>query len=390
MIENVINKFNELFGKDGQILKFFAPGRINLIGEHIDYNGGFVLPCALTIGTYGVVRKRDDKKIRCYSLNFQDKGIIEVDITNLNYNEQDNWVNYVKSVIWAFNQKGYKIEFGFDFVCFGTIPNGSGLSSSASLEILISKILIDLNNFNMDMIEVALISQFAENKFIGVNCGIMDQFAIAMAKKDNAIFLNTNNLEYKYAPINLENMKIVISNTNKKRELADSKYNERREECEKSLIEIKKIKNNIETLADLTPDEFEKIKDIIKNEIWQKRVKHVVYENDRTKKAYKFLQENNIKKFGELLNLSHKSLKEDYEVTGKELDTLVEISYQQDGVLGSRMTGAGFGGCTVSIVREDCVQNFIKNVGKSYREKIGYDADFYVAEIGNTPKQIEL
>ncbi|WP_317367684.1 galactokinase [uncultured Tyzzerella sp.] len=379
--------FYDKFGKDGEILTFFSPGRINLIGEHIDYNGGCVFPCALTIGTYGVVRKREDNKIRCYSLNFEEKGIIETEIDDLKYEENHNWVNYVKGVIWAFEQKGHKIKNGFDFVCFGTIPNGSGLSSSASLEILISKILIDLNNINMDMIEASLISQFAENKFIGVNCGIMDQFAIAMGKRDNAIFLNTNTLDYKYAPLNLKGMKIVISNTNKKRELADSKYNERRGECEDSLKEIKKVKN-IEALADLIPEEFEEIKDVIKNPIWQKRVKHVVYENDRTKKAYEFLQQDKIAQFGELLNISHKSLKEDYEVTGIELDTLVEISQKQEGVIGSRMTGAGFGGCTVSIVKEDFVDKFIENVGKGYQEKIGYNADFYVAEIGDAPKQI--
>ncbi len=388
MLDKILNVFKEKFGETGTILKFFAPGRINLIGEHIDYNGGCVLPCALTIGTYGVVRKREDNKIRCYSLNFEDKGIIETEIENLKYQSEHNWVNYIKAVIWAFEQKGHKIDKGFDFVCFGTIPNGSGLSSSASLEILISKILIDLFNINISMVEASLISQFAENKFIGVNCGIMDQFAIAMGKKDNAIFLNTNTLDYKYAPVKLDDMKIVISNTNKKRELADSKYNERRKECENSLLEIKKVKPEIETLADLTPEEFENIKDVIKDETWQKRVKHVLYENDRTKKAYEFLQQNNIIEFGKLLNLSHKSLKEDYEVTGVELDTLVEISWKQEGVIGSRMTGAGFGGCTVSIVKEQFVDIFIQNVGKEYKEKIGYDADFYVAEIGDAPKQI--
>ena len=388
MLDKILNVFKEKFGETGTILKFFAPGRINLIGEHIDYNGGCVFPCALTIGTYGVVRKREDNKIRCYSLNFEDKGIIETEIENLKYQSEHNWVNYIKGVIWAFEQKGHKIDKGFDFVCFGTIPNGSGLSSSASLEILISKILIDLFNINISMLEASLISQFAENKFIGVNCGIMDQFAIAMGKKDNAIFLNTNTLDYKYAPVKLDGMKIVISNTNKKRELADSKYNERRKECENSLLEIKKVKPEIETLADLTPEEFENVKDVIKDETWQKRVKHVLYENDRTKKAYEFLQQNNIIEFGKLLNLSHKSLKEDYEVTGIELDTLVEISWKQDGVIGSRMTGAGFGGCTVSIVKEQFVDSFIQNVGKEYKEKIGYDADFYVAEIGDAPKQI--
>ncbi len=387
MIAKVKQTFIEKFNENGEILSFFSPGRVNLIGEHIDYNGGYVFPCALTIGTYGVVRKREDNKIRCYSLNFEEEGIIETEIDNLKYEKEHNWVNYVKAVIWAFKEKGYEIKNGFDFVCFGTIPNGSGLSSSASLEVLIGKILIDLNNFNISMQDIALISQFAENKFVGVNCGIMDQFAIAMGKKDNAIFLNTNTLEYKYAPIKLEGMKIVIGNTNKKRGLADSKYNERREECENSLAEIKKVKQ-IEALADLSPEEFEEIKEVIKNPVWQKRVKHVVYENYRTKKAYDYLQENKIEEFGKLLNQSHQSLKEDYEVTGIELDTLVEISLQQEGTIGARMTGAGFGGCTVSIVKEDCVEKFIENVGKAYEEKIGYKADFYVAEIGDAPKQI--
>lgn len=387
MIAKVKQTFIEKFNENGEILSFFSPGRVNLIGEHIDYNGGYVFPCALTIGTYGVVRKREDNKIRCYSLNFEEEGIIETEIDNLKYEKEHNWVNYVKAVIWAFKEKGYEIKNGFDFVCFGTIPNGSGLSSSASLEVLIGKILIDLNNFNISMQDIALISQFAENKFVGVNCGIMDQFAIAMGKKDNAIFLNTNTLEYKYAPVKLEGMKIVIGNTNKKRGLADSKYNERREECENSLAEIKKVKQ-IEALADLSPEEFEEIKEVIKNPVWQKRVKHVVYENYRTKKAYDYLQENKIKEFGKLLNQSHQSLKEDYEVTGIELDTLVEISLQQEGTIGARMTGAGFGGCTVSIVKEDYVEKFIENVGKAYEEKIGYKADFYVAEIGDAPKQI--
>lgn len=387
MIKKVKECFIEKFGENGEILSFFSPGRVNLIGEHIDYNGGYVFPCALTIGTYGVVSKRNDNIIRCYSLNFESEGIIEVKIDDLKYDKNDNWVNYVKAVIWAFKEKGFNIEKGFDFVCFGTIPNGSGLSSSASLEILIGKILIDLNNINMSMQDLALISQFAENKFIGVNCGIMDQFAIAMGKKDNAIFLNTNTLEYKYAPVKLDGMKIVIGNTNKKRGLADSKYNERREECENSLAEIKKIKN-INYLADLTPEDFEEIKHILKNPLWEKRVKHVVYENDRTKKAYEYLNQHKILEFGKLLNESHKSLKEDYEVTGIELDTLVEISLNQEGTIGSRMTGAGFGGCTVSIVKEEFVEKFIQNVSKLYEEKIGYKADFYVAEIGDAPKQI--
>lgn len=381
MIDKVRDVFFKVFGSCGEVLDFFAPGRINLIGEHIDYNGGCVFPCALTLGTYGVVRKRDDREIRCYSLNFDEIGVVECPIDNLKYDEKHNWVNYVKSVIWAFNEKGYKIKNGFDFVCYGTIPNGSGLSSSASLEILISKILISLNNLDVDMILASLISQFAENKFIGVNCGIMDQFAIAMGKKDQALLLDTNTLDFQYVPVKLDKMKIVILNTNKKRELADSKYNERRTECEKSLREIKKVKD-IYSLCELTPEEFEDIKYVLKDDVLEKRVRHVVYENDRTKKAVNLLKENRTFEFGELLNLSHKSLKEDYEVTGIELDTIVDIAQKQEGVIGARMTGAGFGGCAVSIVKEECIDKFIEKVSKEYREKIGYDGDFYIAEIG--------
>lgn len=386
MIE-LIQNFKEIFGDSGEIFEFFSPGRVNLIGEHIDYNGGYVFPCALTIGTYGVVRKRKDKKISCYSLNFKEVGVIQTDIENLKYEKEHNWVNYVKSIIWAFEENGHKIDCGFDFLCFGTIPNGSGLSSSASLEVLIGKILIDLYNIDLSMKELAIISQFAENKFIGVNCGIMDQFAIAMGKENNAIFLNTNCLEYKYIPIKLNNMKIIIANTNKKRELSDSKYNERCEECEKSLEEIKNVKK-ISNLAELSPSEFEEIKNVISDPLRQKRVEHVVYENYRTKKAYEVLQQGDIEEFGKLLVQSHMSLKEKYEVSGKELDTLVEISLKQKGVIGARMTGAGFGGCTISIVEESLIEKFIENVSKEYLEKIGYNADFYVVEVGGAPKQI--
>lgn len=389
MIKQLKKKFMEVFGEEGQILCFFAPGRVNLIGEHTDYNGGHVFPSALTIGTYGVIRKRTDKKLRFYSMNFENHGVIEGTLDELVYEKEANWTNYPKAVIWAFQQHGYTITEGFDFACVGTIPNGSGLSSSASLEVLMSKMLIDVYGFDtVDMVKASLYSQYAENKFVGVNCGIMDQFAIAMGKKDCAIYLDTATLDYEYAPIHLEHEKIVIMNTNKKRGLGESKYNERRQECETALEEIRTIKD-VPSLGALTIEEFEEVKHVIADPIRRKRAKHAVYENQRTIQAVKALNENDLALFGSLMNDSHVSLRDDYEVTGKELDTLVEAAWKQEGVIGARMTGAGFGGCAVSIVKADQVERFIQEVGKEYKEVIGYEADFYVVEIGDGPIQLK-
>lgn len=387
MKEKIRTKFEELFGNEGDIKEYFAPGRVNLIGEHTDYNGGHVFPCALTMGTYAVARKRNDNKIRLYSMNFENLGILESTIDDLKYNKSENWINYPKSMIWAMKEEGFNIDKGFDIIYLGTIPNGAGLSSSASIEVLTGFVLKDLFDLDVDMTKIALLGQKAENKYIGVNCGIMDQFIIANGKKDCAIFLDTANLEYEYAPVKLKNAKIVIMNTNKKRGLGDSKYNERRAECEEALRELQQ-KLNIKSLGELTEEEFEENKDLIKSETRQKRAKHAVYENQRTIKAVKALKENKIDLFGELMIASHNSLRDDYEVTGKELDTLVEESLKQDGVIGARMTGAGFGGCAVSIVKSDKVDDFIKNVGKSYKDKIGYEADFYAVEIGDGPRKI--
>lgn len=387
MEKELRTKFEELFGNEGEIKTYFAPGRVNLIGEHTDYNGGHVFPCALTMGTYAVARKREDNKLRLYSMNFEKLGILESTIDDLKYNKDEDWINYPKSMIWAMKEEGYNIDKGFDIVFLGTIPNGAGLSSSASIEVLTGFILKDLFDLDVDMTKIALLGQKAENKYIGVNCGIMDQFIIANGKKDCAVFLDTANLEYEYAHVKLEDAKIVIMNTNKKRGLGDSKYNERRAECEEALKELQQ-KLNIKSLGELTEEEFEANKDLIKSSIRQKRAKHAVYENQRTIKAVKALKENKIDLLGELMVASHNSLRDDYEVTGKELDTLVEESLKQDGVIGARMTGAGFGGCAVSIVKSDKVENFIQNVGKGYKDKIGYEADFYAVEIGDGPRKI--
>ena len=387
MKEKVVDKFEELFGNQGEIKTYFAPGRVNLIGEHTDYNGGHVFPCALTMGTYAVARKRNDNKLRLYSINFEKLGVLESTIDELKYNAEEDWINYPKSMIWAMKDEGFNIDKGLDIVYYGTIPNGSGLSSSASIEVLTGFILKDLFNLDVDMTKIALLGQKAENKYVGVNCGIMDQFIIANGKKDCAVFLDTANLEYEYAQVALSDAKIVIMNTNKKRELGESKYNERRAECEKALEELQE-KLDIKTLGELTEKEFEDNKSLIKDENRQKRAKHAVYENQRTIKAVEALKEGNIDLLGKLMIESHNSLRDDYEVTGKELDTLVAESLKQDGVIGARMTGAGFGGCAVSIVKNNKVEDFIKNVGKAYKEKIGYNADFYAVEIGDGPRTI--
>ncbi len=382
MKEAVLQKYKELFGTEA--LAFFAPGRVNLIGEHTDYNGGHVFPCALTIGTYAAAGKNQKKVLRLYSMNFEKLGVIEVPVENLVYDKKDNWANYPKGVIRVLKDHGYEITDGIDIVYYGNIPNASGLSSSASLEVLTAFIAKTLCGLKLDFVEISKLTQEAENRFIGVNCGIMDQFAIAMGKKEHAIFLDTATLKYEYAPIKLDGCKIVIACSNKKRGLGDSKYNERRQECEDALAALQKVLP-VKTLGELTEDVFEANRSTIGDPVKERRAKHAVYENQRTIRAVQALKAGDLKQFGELMNESHISLRDDYEVTGIELDTLVENAWKQEGVIGSRMTGAGFGGCTVSIVREDGIDSFIRNVGEAYLAKIGYAADFYVVEIGDGP-----
>lgn len=387
MKEKILQKFGEVFGDNTGAKTYFAPGRVNLIGEHTDYNGGHVFPCALTIGTYGVARQRADRKLRFYSMNFEHLGVLESSLDGLRPEKEADWTNYPKGVMWAFEKRGFEIPYGMDLLLFGNIPNGSGLSSSASVEVLTGFILRDMFGFDVTNQDLALIGQYSENNFNGVNCGIMDQFAIAMGKKDHAIFLDTADLSFEYAPIHLEGAKIVIACSNKKRGLGDSKYNERRSECETALAEIQEVVG-INSLGDLTEEQFEQYKSAIKDEVRTKRAKHAVYENQRTIKAVAALKANDIAQFGQLMNASHVSLRDDYEVTGIELDTLVEEAWKVDGVIGSRMTGAGFGGCTVSIVKTEAIDNFIEKVGAEYLKKIGYAADFYVVEIGDGPSLI--
>lgn len=382
MVEKLIKTFYEMFGEGGDVRAYFAPGRVNLIGEHTDYNGGHVFPCALTLGTYGIVRDREDRMLRLYSVNIDSVGVVEVSLDEIAATKEAAWTNYPKGVVWAFEKRGFKLTHGMDILIYGDIPNGSGLSSSASLEVLTGVILKDTFGFAVSMVDIALIGQDAENNFNGLSCGIMDQFASAMGKKDNAIFLDTNTLNYSYAPVKLPDAKIVITNSKVKHSLVNSAYNDRRSECETALKELQAVVD-IKTLGDLTEEQFEEHKGAIKDEIRRKRAKHAVYENQRAINAVEALKANDIEKFGKLMNASHESLRYDYEVSCEEIDILVDLAQAMPGVVGSRITGGGFGGCTVSIVKNDAVDAFVKEIGKAYLEKVGHDAEFYVVDIGD-------
>ncbi|MDF2505787.1 MAG: galK [Clostridium sp.] len=383
-INNLKEKFTEIYGVENEF-NFLSPGRINLIGEHIDYNGGLVFPCALDFGTYALVKIRDDNKLNFASTNFDLK--VSCDLNNLVYKEEDDWANYPKGVIKIMLNKGCKVK-GMDILISGNIPNGAGLSSSASLEVLLGVIVNNLfNEGKIDRVELVKIAQQAENEFVGVNCGVMDQFAVGMGKKDKAILLDCNSLSYKYADVKLLDYAIVIMNTNKRRALNESKYNERRSECEEALKIIQKEKK-VENLCKITPSEFNKLEYLFDNEKVKNRAKHVVYENDRVISAFDCLNKGELEEFGRLLIESHDSLKNLYEVTGKELDSLVEEALKADGCIGARMTGAGFGGCAIALVQKDKIDTFTEQVKKTYTERIGYEPSFYSSGIGEGTHQI--
>lgn len=383
---NLAETFQAIFGEGSAIQYFFAPGRVNLIGEHIDYNGGHVFPCALDVGTYAAARKRTDRTLRLYSMNFQSLGVVEVNMDRLTFDSNHDWANYPKGVAATLIESGYSLENGADVVFYGNIPNGAGLSSSASIELTTCVLLRDFNELELSMTELVKIAQRAENEFVGVNCGIMDQFAIGMGKQDHALLLDCQTLEYQYSPIHLEDEVLVIANTNKQRGLADSAYNTRREECERALVELQQH-IDIASLGDLSSEEFERLSPHIKQEADRKRARHAVYENLRTIEAVNKLKAGDIKGFGNLMNASHLSLRNDYEVTGKELDALVEASWEE-GALGARMTGAGFGGCTISIVKKNDIERYKKAVGRKYFNQTGLHADFYVVNVSDGAKKL--
>jgi galactokinase len=387
--EMVLQAFEKAFGDTEDVRVFYAPGRVNLIGEHTDYNGGHVFPCAISLGTYAAARKRDDNVMRFYSANFERAGVITTSLEDLTPSKAAGWTNYPKGVVWAFGQKGHPIPTGFDMAIYGDIPNGSGLSSSASLEVLTGEMLRTFYGLEETLTnqDLALIGQFSENEYNGMKCGIMDQFASAMGKAGNAIFLDTNTLEFEYAPIQLQWMKLMVTNTNKKHSLVDSEYNLRREQCAEALADLQ-TGLDIQTLGDLSIEEYEANKGLIQNEVCRRRAKHAVYENQRTIEAVAALKAGEIEHFGRLMNESHVSLRDDYETSCPEADILAEEAWKLPGVLGSRITGGGFGGCTVSIVKDEAVENFRKVLGEVYLQKVGYPASFYMLEIGDGPKEL--
>ena len=386
ILDEMQEVFREKFGA-AQTHAYFSPGRVNLIGEHTDYNGGHVFPCAISLGTYALVAPRTDGISRLYSMNVSEQGVVQFPMHGAVKSDAYGWANYPIGVVRVMEDAGHRAAHGFDIVLYGTLPNGAGLSSSASIEVLMAVILNDELNLGIDMVELVKFSQKAENEFVGMNCGIMDQFAVGMGKKDCAILLDCNTLSYRYSKLALDGCSIVITNTNKTHSLVTSAYNERRAQCESALKALQKVKP-IKALGELTNAEFDAIASAIPDPVERRRARHAVYENNRTLEAVKALEANDVKRFGALMNASHVSLRDDYEVTGPELDTLAELAWQQDGVLGSRMTGGGFAGCTVSIVRDAAIPAFEKNVGDAYTAKIGYAPSFYVANIADGARRL--
>ena len=386
ILDEMQEVFREKFGA-AQTHAYFSPGRVNLIGEHTDYNGGHVFPCAISLGTYALVAPRTDGISRLYSMNLPEQGVVQFPMHGAVKSDAYGWANYPIGVVRVMEDAGHRAAHGFDIVLYGTLPNGAGLSSSASIEVLMAVILNDELNLGIDMVELVKFSQKAENEFVGMNCGIMDQFDVGMGKKDCAILLDCNTLSYRYSKLALDGCSIVITNTNKTHSLVTSAYNERRAQCESALKALQKVKP-IKALGELTNAEFDAIASAIPDPVERRRARHAVYENNRTLEAVKALEANDVKRFGELMNASHVSLRDDYEVTGPELDTLAELAWQQNGVLGSRMTGGGFAGCTVSIVRDAAIPAFEKNVGDAYTAKIGYAPSFYVANIADGARRL--
>ncbi len=384
-----ISKLQDIFNvhyaesKDKKV--YFSPGRVNLIGEHTDYNGGYVLPCALSYGTYLIAEKTNNQSVHFVSTNMVYEATVALE--DIAKKHDNKWVNYPLGVINQILKRGYETD-GMYMLYSGNIPNGAGLSSSASIELVTSVAIDDLFDLGIDRLEMIKLSQKAENEFVGVNCGIMDQFAVGLGKKDHAIFLNCDTLEYELIPIILEGYKLVIVNTNKQRGLADSKYNERCDECAQAVKYLSKEKP-LKQLGDLNLETFKDLQTLIPDETILRRARHVISENNRVLEAVDALKNNKLSRFGELMYQSHDSLRDDYEVTGIELDTLVEEARKINGVLGSRMTGAGFGGCTVTLIADEAIDEFTEKVSENYTKKTGLSADFYIAEIGDGAKRLQ-
>lgn len=385
MIDKALECFKDMFGSDGDIRCYFAPGRVNLIGEHTDYNGGHVFPCALTMGNYGVARKRDDRMLRWYNMTYPHEGVQEKSLDDLVPNDNGLWYDYQHGVLWAMQKAGIEIPFGYDMVMIADLPAGSGLSASASIEELAAVIVRDLNELPISMVDCARFGQISENDYNGSNTGIMDQFASAMGKKDHAIFLDTADLSYEYVPLNLKDEKIIVTNSKVKHNLTENSYNSyntRRKESEEALADLRKILD-IDSLGELDEETFDSNCMSIQSEVCRKRARHAVYENRRTIRAVTALQSGDLEAFGKLMIDSHVSLRDDYAVSCEEVDILVDEALKLPGVIGSRITGGGFGGCTVSIVKNESVDRFTGDLGRIYRERTGIEAEFYITDAGD-------
>ncbi|MDO9634723.1 MAG: galactokinase [Paludibacter sp.] len=371
--------FEATYGKPAEAV-YFAPGRVNLIGEHTDYNGGAVFPCALSFGTNLLLAKNDKKVMNFKSLN--QPVVVSLGFDQLTTRLENSWVNYPLGVMAQFIKRGIALTQGYDILIWGDVPNGAGLSSSAALEVVTAFALNDQLGTGFNRTVLAQIGQKAEHEFALVNCGIMDQFVSANGAKDHAVHLNCDTLEFELVPVKLKGVKIVISNTHSPHKLDSGAYNQRVAECKKAVEQLNTVRP-LKYLAELTEADFKSIESAITDPIAHKRARHVVGEVQRTSDAVKALKAGDLTLFGKLMNASHASLRDDYEVTGPELDCMAEEAWKIDGVIGSRMTGGGFGGCTVSLVKEEAIENFIAKVGAAYEAKIGIKPDFYIAEIGD-------
>lgn len=386
--QQLIKKFEEKYGEGNHPLRVFnAPGRVNLIGEHLDYNGGYVLPAALEFGTTLMIRERDDQHILFASTNIPYEA--NLSMKEVFGGKSGQWTDYPVGVIHELDKLGYKLTQGYDLLYHGDIPNGAGLSSSASLEVVTAYALLSMEGRETDTVEIAKLSQKAENLFVGVNSGIMDQFAVANGRKDHAILLMCDTLEYELVPFETGAYKIVIANTNKRRGLVDSKYNERRSECDQALEILQKEIPALQYLAQLKPDQFVTLQNSILDETVRRRARHVVEENQRVLDSVESLKNHDLETFGKYMNQSHDSLRYLYEVTGDELDAMVEEFQRQTGTLGARMTGAGFGGCTVALVHEDHVEKVIEEVAQHYEARTGLKPDFYVCGVGQGVHEVK-
>lgn len=385
--ERLDESFKRLFGSVDGVRYFFAPGRVNLMGDHVDYNGGMTLPCAIPMGTFAAVRKNKIGVVRMYSNNFPECGVISSSLSVIKYDKGQQWGNYPLGVLEMFFQSDRPITDGLDIVFDADLPAGSGLSSSASIEVLTATICCALFGYRMTPTELALLAQKAENEFVGMNCGIMDQLAIAAGREGNVLYMDTSVPSCEYAPLSLGDYALMIMNSNKKRALNESKYNERRAECEKALALLQSVLPK-KSLCDVTVAEFTEIGSVIKDEVLYRRARHAITENERTRRSYEELKKGNIEAFGRLMAESHASLRDDYETTGREMDVLADFTNAYEGALGARATGAGFGGCVVGLVRKDRAEDFKKQLAAQYKEKTGLTVDFYEASAGAGPAEL--